>query len=72
MYAIRSYYAADVIIATAQIPGRKAPVLITSPTVEAMRPGSLIIDLAASTGGNCELTRNDETIVHGGVTILVV
>lgn len=62
--------AADVIIATAQIPGRKAPVLISRPTVEAMRPGSLIIDLAASTGGNCELTRDGETIVFNGVTIL--
>lgn len=62
--------AADVIIATAQIPGRKAPVLITRATVEAMRPGSLIIDLAASTGGNCELTKNSETFVHQEVTIM--
>ena len=50
--------AADVIIATAQIPGKKAPVLILKETVNAMKPGSVIIDLAASTGGNCELTEN--------------
>ncbi len=60
----------DVIITTAQIPGRKAPVLITTQTVETMRAGSVIVDLAASTGGNCELTKNNETIVHKGVTII--
>ena len=47
----------NVVITTAQIPGRKAPVLITKETVAAMKPGSVIIDLAASTGGNCELTK---------------
>jgi len=60
----------DVIICTAQIPGRKAPLLIRKETVEAMNPGSVIIDLAASTGGNCEVTRNDETIVHNGVKVI--
>jgi NAD(P) transhydrogenase subunit alpha len=60
----------NVIITTAQIPGKKAPVLIQNKTVEQMKPGSVIIDLAASTGGNCELTKNDETIVHSGVTII--
>lgn len=60
----------DVIITTAQIPGRKAPVLITTQTVEAMKAGSVIVDLAASTGGNCELTKNNETIIHKGVTII--
>lgn len=60
----------DVIICTAQIPGRKAPVLIPSATVDAMKPGSVIVDLAASTGGNCELTKNNETVVHKGVTII--
>ncbi len=60
----------DVIICTAQIPGRKAPLLIKKETVEAMVPGSVIIDLAASTGGNCELTKNNETIVHNGVKII--
>jgi NAD(P) transhydrogenase subunit alpha len=62
--------AADVIIATAQIPGKKAPVLILGETVKAMRPGSIIVDLAASTGGNCELTENDKTILVNGITII--
>ncbi len=61
---------ANVIICTAQIPGRKAPVLIHKKTVESMKPGSIIIDLAASSGGNCELSENDKTIVHNGVTII--
>lgn len=60
----------DVILCTAQIPGKKAPLLIRKDTVEAMAPGSVIIDLAASTGGNCELTKNNETIVHNGVKII--
>jgi len=60
----------DVVICTAQIPGKKAPVLLKKETVEAMTPGSVVIDLAASTGGNCELTRNNETIVHNGVKII--
>ena len=61
---------ADVIICTAQIPGKDAPVLIPAATVNDMHPGSLIIDLAASTGGNCELTEDNKTIVHNGVTII--
>ena len=61
---------ANVVITTAQIPGREAPVLITKKTVAAMSPGSVIIDLAASTGGNCELTENDKTIISGGVRII--
>lgn len=60
----------DVIICTAQIPGRQAPLLIKKETVESMAPGSVIIDLAASTGGNCELTQNNKTIVHNGVKII--
>jgi len=60
----------DVIICTAQIPGRRAPLLLKKETVEAMKPGSVIIDLAASTGGNCELTRDNETIIHQGVKII--
>ncbi len=60
----------EVIICTAQIPGRKAPVLISRETVEKMKKGSVIIDLAASSGGNCEVTKNDETIVHSGVTVI--
>jgi NAD(P) transhydrogenase subunit alpha len=61
---------ADVVITTALIPGRKAPLLITRKTVESMKPGSVIIDLASSTGGNCELTRDNEKVVHQGVTII--
>jgi len=60
----------DVIICTAQIPGRTAPILIKKETVDGMAPGSVIIDLAASTGGNCELTKNNETVVHHGVKII--
>ena len=60
----------DVIICTAQIPGRRAPLLLKKETVEAMRPGSVIIDLAASTGGNCELTQDNQTVVHNGVKII--
>ncbi len=62
--------AADVVIATAQIPGRKAPMLLLKDTVKAMKPGSIIIDLAASTGGNCELTENGKTLTVNGVTII--
>lgn len=61
---------ANVIICTAQIPGKKAPLLISKETVETMKPGSVIIDMAASSGGNCEVSKNDETIVHNGVTII--
>ena len=59
----------DVIITTAAIPGRKAPVLVTEQMVQAMPPGSVIIDLAAETGGNCALTKAGEIIVEHGVTI---
>ena len=60
----------DVVITTAAIPGRKSPVLVTAAMVAAMAPGSVIIDLAAERGGNCELTRADETVIAHGVTIL--
>ncbi|MEI6454736.1 MAG: Re/Si-specific NAD(P)(+) transhydrogenase subunit alpha [bacterium] len=60
----------DAVICTAQIPGRKAPLLLTRETVEKMKAGSVIIDLAASTGGNCELTRNGESVLHQGVRII--
>ena len=62
--------AADVVIATAQIPGKKAPVLILKDTVSSMKPGSIIVDLAASSGGNCELTLNGKNIVENGVIII--
>ncbi len=61
---------ANIVISTANIPGRKAPLLIETHSVEAMQPGSVIIDLAAEQGGNCELSKNNETISHNGVTIL--
>jgi NAD(P) transhydrogenase subunit alpha len=61
---------ADVVITTAQIPGRPAPVLITEEMVKSMRHGSVIVDLASETGGNCALTRAGETIVAHGVQIL--
>ena len=60
----------DIVISTAQIPGRKAPILLTREMVESMRPGSVIIDLAASTGGNTELTKDNEIVMHNGVTII--
>ncbi len=60
----------DVVITTAVVPGRKAPVLITADMVASMKPGSVIIDLAAERGGNCELTRAYETVVEHGVTII--
>tara|TARA_R110002072_G_scaffold19558_5_gene72502 strand:+ start:1289 stop:2410 length:1122 start_codon:yes stop_codon:yes gene_type:complete len=59
----------DVVVTTALIPGRPAPRLITTKMVEAMKPGSVIIDLAAPMGGNCELTKADEIVDHGGVKI---
>ncbi len=61
---------ADIIITTAQIPGRKAPVLITTEMVSAMKSGSIIIDLAAATGGNTELTKNNDTVNYHGVSIV--
>jgi H+-translocating NAD(P) transhydrogenase subunit alpha len=61
---------ADIVITTAAIPGRKAPVLITKETVVTMRPGAVIIDMAAESGGNCELTRAGETTSEHGVLII--
>ncbi len=61
--------ASDVVITTAAVPGRKAPILVTKDMVARMRPGSVIVDLAADTGGNVELTKLDEAVVTGGVTI---
>jgi NAD(P) transhydrogenase subunit alpha len=60
----------DVVITTAAIPGKKAPILITREMVEAMAPGSIVVDLAAERGGNCELTRPGEEVLHNGVLIL--
>lgn len=60
---------ADAVITTAQIPGRSAPILVTSRMVEEMSPGSVVVDLAAETGGNCQLSEPGRTSTHYGVTI---
>lgn len=60
----------DVVITTAAIPGKKAPILVTTKMVEGMDSGSVVIDLAAERGGNCELTQADKTVVHNGVSII--
>jgi NAD(P) transhydrogenase subunit alpha len=60
----------DLVVTTAQIPGKPAPRLITAAMVATMKPGAVIVDLAAETGGNCELTRAGETTVHDGVSII--
>jgi H+-translocating NAD(P) transhydrogenase subunit alpha len=60
----------DLVITTAQIPGKPAPRLVTAEMVRTMRPGSVIVDLAAETGGNCELTRPGEVVSEGGVLVL--
>ena len=60
----------DVIITTAQVPGRPAPLLITADAVRGMQPGSVIVDLAGESGGNCELTAAGETVIEGGVKVI--
>jgi NAD(P) transhydrogenase subunit alpha len=65
----RTVAASDVCITTAAIPGKPSPRIITADAVRGMAPGSVIVDLAAERGGNCELTRADETVVENGVTI---
>ncbi len=60
----------DVVISTAAVPGKKAPTLVTAEMVRSMQPGSVIVDLAAERGGNCELTKSEETIIAHGVTII--
>jgi NAD(P) transhydrogenase subunit alpha len=61
---------ADIVVTTAQIPGRKAPILISEPMLGSMRNGSVIIDLAAATGGNTPVTKNNETVQYNGVRII--
>ena len=61
---------ADIIICTAVVRGRKAPVIITADMVNEMKKGSVIVDIASATGGNCEVTKDKEEIVHGGITIV--
>ena len=62
--------ASDVVITTAAVPGRKAPVLVTADMVDGMGPGSVVVDMAADSGGNCELTVAGEDVVHGGTTVV--
>ena len=62
--------ASDVVISTASVPGRAAPRIVSRAAVERMKPGSVVVDIAAEQGGNCELTRAGETIDHGGVNII--
>ena len=62
--------ASDVVVTTALVPGKRAPILITKEMVEAMSPGTVVVDLAAERGGNCELTKPDEIVEHRGVTIV--
>ena len=61
---------ADVIITTAQVPGRRAPLLMDEEAVDGMKRGSIVIDLAGSTGGNCALSKADEIVERDGVTIM--
>lgn len=61
---------ADVIITTARIPGKKAPLLVTKEMVQGMKPGAVVVDLAAATGGNCAFTEPDQAVMHNEVTIL--
>ncbi len=60
----------DIVITTALIPGKPAPKLITKQMIELMKPGSVVVDLAAEAGGNCELTQKDTIVVHNGVKII--
>lgn len=62
--------AADVVITTARVPGKRAPLLITEDMVMGMKPGAVVVDIAAATGGNCALTEPDQTVVRNEVTIL--
>jgi NAD(P) transhydrogenase subunit alpha len=66
----KSVAAADVVITTALVPGKRAPILITEEMVAGMRPGSVIVDLAADQAGNCALTKPGEEVRHGGVLIV--
>ncbi|MEN9951347.1 MAG: hypothetical protein RLY85_2099 [Bacteroidota bacterium] len=61
---------ADIVITTAQIPGKKAPILVSDEMLKTMRRGSVIVDLAASTGGNTPVTKNRETVLYNGVTVI--
>src|SRR5262245_66689702 len=66
----RSVSASDVVVTTALVPGRRAPVLLTEEMIRTMRPGSVVVDLAAEQGGNCALTVPGEDVVRHAVTIV--
>ena len=68
---VKAIGAADAVITTAAIPGRRAPLLVTAEAVAAMKPGSIVVDIAAETGGNCELTRAGETFVSDNGVIII-
>src|SRR5579859_871786 len=67
---LRAVESADVVITTALIPGRRAPILVTEQMVASMAPGAVIVDIAAEAGGNCELTQPGETVIAHGVTVI--
>jgi NAD(P) transhydrogenase subunit alpha len=69
-FMVKPVAGSDVVITTAAVPGQKSPLLVTTQAVEGMVPGSVIVDLAAERGGNCELTQAGQRVVHKGVTIL--
>src|SRR5207247_2569509 len=69
-FLARSVKDADVVVTTAAIPGKRAPILVTRAAVDGMHPGSVIVDLAAESGGNCELTQAGTQVMHRGVAIL--
>ena len=69
-FMVKPVAASDVVITTAAVPGQKSPLLVTKQAVEGMAPGSVIVDLAAERGGNCEVTQAGQRIVHNGVTVL--
>ena len=66
----RTVAQSDIVVTTAAVPGKKAPILITAAMVDGMQPGSVIVDVAAEQGGNCEATQPGERVVRNGVTIL--
>lgn len=68
---VKAIGAADAVITTAAIPGRRAPLLVTAEAVAAMKPGSVVVDIAAETGGNCELTRAGETVVSDNGVLII-
>ena len=68
---VKAIGAADAVITTAAIPGRRAPLLVTAEAVAAMKPGSVVVDIAAETGGNCELTRAGETVISDNGVLII-